>query len=915
MSPSVRTISQRLSLRSPQKDSLEILDKVFSTLNLPGKKPDVGEALAQIRESFPTVADFERDFVSLCFALATGVGKTRLMGAFISYLHITHGLRNFFILAPNLTIYDKLITDFTPNTQKYVFKGIAEFATDTPWLITGDNYEEYRGGGHADLYGRVEINIFNISKLNRDTKETDTGVPRIRRLQETLGESYFDYLSQLTDLVLIMDESHRYRADAGVRSLNELNPLIGLELTATPFLDKPTGPLWFKNIIYDYPLARAIEDGFVKDPAVATQEDFNPKDFSPEELERVKLEDGVRLHEETKVELDTYARQTGRRRVKPFMLVIARDTTHAAKLMGEIQSDSFFGGRYAGKVIQVDSTTKKQEEEVVQRLLEVENPDEPTEIVIHVNMLKEGWDVNNLFTIVPLRAANARTLIEQSIGRGLRLPYGERTGVEAVDRLTIVAHDKFKEIIEEANKPDSPVRLKIRLIEKPGDYKKPVQVISSPNLETKLFGGGPPPAAGETAKTPVFVSPGEQKVGRKALEILRKQEHLPNLIGLQHADVQKSVVRELEEALGTAQLTLSGIDEKIDYHAIVKKASAALVENTIEIPRITVVPSGEVTSGFNPFSLDTSAIVFQPVDRDILLQYLGDNRQRSIRSAAHIQLIERRPEDYIVRQLIDYDDVNYDAQADLLYDLAGQLVSHLRGYLPDDDSLNNVLRYYERQLAKNIHTQMQEHFWERSSGQETKVLKGWMALKECPYTAEQGSDALHFRAAPKNKKDIRRNVYTGFSKCLYPFQKFDSDTERRFAEILEGPNGAEKWFKPASSQFQLYWRLGSRSERPYEPDFVVETADHKYLIEVKADNEMKDPEVEAKAMAGLTFCEQATEHTASVDGKPWTYLLIPDSAIAPNMTLVGLALKYSTWPTNSPAHHIKVVLSASSYRI
>lgn len=893
MSPTVRTISQRLSLRPPQKDSLEILDQVFTTLGLPRNKPDVNAALAAIREAHPTVADFEREFVSLCFALATGVGKTRLMGAFIAYLHITHGLRNFFILAPNLTIYDKLITDFTPNTPKYVFKGIAEFATDTPWIITGDNYEEYRGGGHGDLYGRVEINIFNISKLNRDTKETDTGAPRIRRLRESLGESYFDYLRALPDLVLLMDESHRYRADAGVRALNELNPLIGLELTATPFLDKASGPLWFKNVIYDYPLAQAIEDGFVKDPAVATQEDFNPKDFSPEELERVKLEDGVRLHEETKVELDTYARQTGRKRVKPFMLVIARDTTHAAKLLGEIQSESFFGGRYAGKVIQVDSTTKKQEEEVVQRLLEVENPDEPTEIVIHVNMLKEGWDVNNLFTIVPLRAANARTLIEQSIGRGLRLPYGERTGVEAVDRLTIVAHDKFKEIIEEANRPDSPVRIKQRIIAKAGDYKKPVQVISPPNLETKLFGGGPPSSEGTEAPAPVFVSPGEQKVGRKALEILRKQEHLPNLDGLHDPEVQKSVVRELEESMGTAQLTLSGIDEKIDYKAIVKKASEALVTHTIEIPRITVVPSGEVTSGFHPFSIDTSALVFQPVDRDILLQYLGDNRQRSIRSDAQIQLIERRPEDYIVRQLIDYDDVNYDEQADLLYDLAGQVVAHLRSYLPDEDALNNVLRYYERQLAKNIHTQMQDHFWEKSSGQEVKVLKGWMALKECPYTAEQGSESLHFRTPPKNKSEIRRHVYSGFTKCLYPFQKFDSDTERIFSTILEGPNGADKWFKPASGQFQLYWRIGSQADRSYEPDFVAETGDRKYLVEVKADNEMTDPEVLAKADAGRVFCEQATAHASQAGGKPWSYLLIPESAVAPNMTIIGLRERFS----------------------
>jgi type III restriction enzyme len=86
----------------------------------------------------------------------------------------------------------------------------------------------------------------------------------------------------------------------------------------------------------------------------------------------------------------------------------------------------------------------------------VESVDEPTEIVIHVNMLKEGWDVTNLYTIVPLRAANARTLIEQSIGRGLRLPYGKRTGVAAVDRLNIIAHDKFQEIIDEANRAIRP---------------------------------------------------------------------------------------------------------------------------------------------------------------------------------------------------------------------------------------------------------------------------------------------------------------------------------------------------------------------------------------------------------------------------------------------------------------------------
>ena len=117
---------------------------------------------------------------------------------------------------------------------------------------------------------------------------------------------------------------------------------------------------------------------------------------------------------------------------------------------------------------------------MITRLLAVESVDEPTEIVIHVNMLKEGWDVTNLYTIVPLRAANARTLIEQSIGRGLRLPYGKRTGVAAVDRLNIVAHDKFQEIIDEANRGDSPIRLKQVILDAPSadDKKVSVQVES-----------------------------------------------------------------------------------------------------------------------------------------------------------------------------------------------------------------------------------------------------------------------------------------------------------------------------------------------------------------------------------------------------------------------------------------------------
>ena len=264
MNNHVNTISGRLSLRQPQRDSLEILARITEIISLK-KDRDLTADMAVIQSEFPTVTDFEREFPSLCFALATGVGKTRLMGAFIAYLHQAHKVRHFFVLAPNLTIYNKLIADFTPNTSKYVFQGIGEFAVRPPEIVTGDTYEDGRGVRGSDLFGETEaihINIFNISKINSEVRGGKA--PRIKRLSEYIGQSYFDYLAGLDDLVLLMDESHRYRASAGIRAINELRPVLGLELTATPQVESGGNAIPFKNTIYSYPLSSAMADGFVK---------------------------------------------------------------------------------------------------------------------------------------------------------------------------------------------------------------------------------------------------------------------------------------------------------------------------------------------------------------------------------------------------------------------------------------------------------------------------------------------------------------------------------------------------------------------------------------------------------------------------------------------------------------------------
>jgi len=840
---------------------------------------DVATVLEALKGLFPTLQDFERDFPSLCFALATGVGKTRLMGAFIGYLFQAHGIKHFFVLAPNLTIYDKLIADFTPNTPKYVFKGIAEFSSYPPEIITGDNYEE-RAQALGDLLSPVTINIFNIAKISSEVRGGKA--PRIKRLSEYIGQSYFDYLAALPDLVLLMDESHRYRASAGVRAINELKPLLGLELTATPFVETTKGPLPFKNVVVSYPLAQAMEDGFVKEPAVVTQRNFDAKNMPPEEVERVKLQDGVRMHEATKVELKTYARmhiEQGVKEVKPFMLVIARDTTHAGDLLAYLQSDGFFAGRYRSKVIQVDSSRSgADEEDMIRRLLAVESVDEPTEIVIHVNMLKEGWDVTNLYTIVPLRAANARTLVEQSIGRGLRLPYGKRTGVDAVDRLSIIAHDRFQEIIDDANRADSPIKLKQFFLDAPGgDFAATRSVTVKPTLAQRLGTDETSPAlpTGDEAVAPLFVTARERQVAGVVMDVLSRYEVMtdqaPTRQALLTPEMQVKIVEAVRERLPPAQTELGGMETapEVDVAAVVKRAVEETVKLTIDIPRIAVVPKGEVTSGFHPFTLDVAGLHLQPKDRSLVGQDLRTHKQFTL--SAQSGRTERRLEDYIVHALIDFDDIDYTVHAGLLYDLAGQMVKHLHSYLSDADEVRNVLDLDRVLIAKNIHAQMAAHFYESAGGYQVVISRGFTALKEPTYTVAAGQPVRHYRATVLDPSRIKQMVFGGFSKCLYPQQKFDSDTERRFAVILE--RDAKKWFKPARGQFQMFYKLGA--EQPeYVPDFVAETDHFVLMVETKARNEMDAADVVAKATSGAVWCKNASDHALAVGTKPWKYLLI-----------------------------------------
>jgi type III restriction enzyme len=322
---------------------------------------------------------------------------------------------------------------------------------------------------------------------------------------------------------------------------------------------------------------------------------------------------------------------------------------------------------------------------------------------------------------------------------------------------------------------------------------------------------------------------------------------------------------------------------------IVKQITAMLPDLVIQIPRIVVAPKGDVIGGYKDFDLDVSSVTQQPVSDDVLVQTLRTNEQIRLKMEVHGD-VENSLEAYVVRHLIDKNDIDYDRHAELLNKLASQLVAKLRSYLPDDKAVENVIKYSQLNYAELIYQQMQNNYFEGEAEMVARVSPGFNELRAAPVTVAASENIRDFRAPVDEKLDIRSMHFGGFKKCLYSTQKFDSDSERKLSVILEQDDSVLKWFKPVNDRdIRIHLKDGST----YRPDFVVETKTAKFLCEPKMRKELEDDEVKAKAKAAVTWCNYATIHENGSGGKPWSYMLIPHDAVAVNMNIAGLAATFT----------------------
>lgn len=597
------------------------------------------------------------------------------------------------------------------------------------------------------------------------------------------------------------------------------------------------------------------------------------------------INDGLHWHEHMKKVLKDYADRTGNHYVKPFMLVVCQNIDHANSVLSFIKSDECLGGKYKSQVIEIDSGKGAVEkDENVQLLLNVERADNPVEIIVHVNMLKEGWDVNNLYTIVPLRSAYSRTLVEQTIGRGLRLPYGKRTGEKEIDSVTMTAHANFTNVINDAKRGDSIFKKEhIIYVE---DIDKPKETYSQTKLDLE-FGND---NHIETTINKVLEERPDVERNDVVENIVRKiTSHVEEVVKANKGNGLIENRKEIEGKVSNRIITDTDIAEKaqegqLDSDFITRIFTTSIDQyvkvvenNTIAIPKLVEKFDGDVTYFFEDFDLDLSQFTFVPVSTDLIRANLIDPRDRYFESTYEIDFSKINPARVIVTILRDKAEIDYEECGELVIKLINQYFDSLKERYTDNQ-IRNIVDSNKYRISDEIYKQMMRHYKTKVSGLVEVVSSISYDIKRPLFNSEQIMNAFDLYDDVPTGMDIKSIVFRGGKKWLTEFYKFDSGSEKDFAVSLENDRKVIHWLRPTKDQFDLQYKFEGIVHE-YEPDFVVETDDTCYLVEVKRRSEMNDPQVLAKKQRGLDYCKKATQWCIANHHKPWKYLFIPHDQI------------------------------------
>jgi superfamily II DNA or RNA helicase len=391
------------------------------------------------------------------FEMATGSGKTMLMGATVYYLNKLHGIKNFLIVTPSSTeIYKKTIRNFQKGTNETVWNDDVPFSFN---LITGDNYQDQK-----DLFARdsdANIFIFNIDKFG--TNATKTKLPwESSEWKDNNGNtiSLLEFLSQ-NELIIITDEAHHAQSIKAKQVINAFKPKAVIEFTATAVETEKSVAKKNQTIVYKYDIKRFLEDKYGKKVRVLAlpgeEQKSKGKKTEISDIEKYKLQTFFLVHLLKKKALNSDIQCRGLKaigfvkvkneiafseKIQNYILnQLSSETEHLKVILEKAKVEDtettnlileMFEQDYKSnmsalqvdieKVAQTSILLHSNSDKLIKKKFDEIQKNE-VEIVIFIDMLNEGIDMPNIYSMVVINdtPSEFKTSVKQIVGRGVRL--------------------------------------------------------------------------------------------------------------------------------------------------------------------------------------------------------------------------------------------------------------------------------------------------------------------------------------------------------------------------------------------------------------------------------------------------------------------------------------------------------------
>ncbi len=816
----VEQVSYNLDLREPNQQALDAL----------------AQALARAEPGAELIAD-----------LATGVGKTYIAGGLLDYL-FESGVRNVLIVTPGSTIQRKTIDNLTPGHPKYL-RGLQS----RPMVITLDTVERGEVGAALADDDRFKVFVFTVQSLLRPNKED-----RRRAFQphEALGTAVHTYLEQADDLVVIADEHHVYYSGSARKfeaAITELHPLATIGLTATPHAASES------MVVYRYPLSEAIADGWVKIPVLVTRQD-GIHDV------RTQLADGLTLLDAKREAMRAYCAQVrGRKYAEPVIFLVASTIEEATEYR-----DLLVGSDMLGSAEQVLLVTSEEPDATLALLDRLEDPDSPVRAVVSVSMLKEGWDVKNIYVIASVRSMESSLLTEQILGRGLRLPFGQRTGNPMLDTVEVLSHRSFATLLKQA---------KSLLEQTLGDRVDEASVVVNP-VGGRYVPGTGVGVQGELPTDFQFPASG-------TIEI--------DLPGPAASDPNQDRLFDMDGEARTRHtgLMVSTLDARVSAGAAsaetLRRVLTPRTPGDVKLPLFlpSVVTRWErdrfTLASINLDSVEALGQTFARDNAPTLTRKAID-AERDASGTAHVVIRDEVEQIIATQSVMPFDTIEND--------LVGRLI-RTNAVEASVTELNAAIGVARAFLAGAGVTEKTP--WRPEHGRlATARLTEWIAAKQTSSPAREVREVHPVRwpepseryetrppadrqVVTSSREFVRGHPYTGYAKSVYEINAFDAySTEFVLADLFEKPGSVRAWVRIDETVPLRITYLSGAVQRQYEPDFIViDDADVHWIVEGKRDSEMTSPVVIAKRDAAAAWVK--TVNGSDDVHETWAYLLASES--------------------------------------